>query len=151
MSDKAIFKRLAKRLESFRDEMIDLQTKLCAIPAISPTSGGEGEAKKAEFLESYLRDSGFQDISVIKAPDPEAPQGYRPNILAFYRGHSSQKTIWVMTHMDVVPPGELSLWRADPFKAWVEKGRIYGRGVEDNQQDMVASIFAVKAFMAENL
>ncbi|MCI4444511.1 MAG: M20 family metallo-hydrolase, partial [Candidatus Aminicenantes bacterium] len=118
---------------------------------ISPTSGGEGEAKKAEFLESYLRDSGFQDISVIKAPDPEAPQGYRPNILAFYRGHSSQKTIWVMTHMDVVPPGELSLWRADPFKAWVEKGRIYGRGVEDNQQDMVASIFAVKAFMAENL
>jgi Acetylornithine deacetylase/Succinyl-diaminopimelate desuccinylase and related deacylases len=56
-----------------------------------------------------------------------------------------------MTHMDVVPPGELSLWRADPFKAWVEKGRIYGRGVEDNQQDMVASIFAVKAFMAENL
>ncbi|MBC7362809.1 MAG: M20 family metallo-hydrolase [Candidatus Aminicenantes bacterium] len=151
MFDKKVFTRLSKRLDSFRDEMIELQMKLCAIPAISPASGGEGEAKKAEFLESYLKKCGFSDITVIKAPDIDAPQGYRPNILAFYRGQSSKKTIWVMTHMDVVPPGELSLWRGDPFKAWVEKGRIYGRGVEDNQQDMVASIFAVKAFIAENI
>ena len=53
-----------------------------------------------------------------------------------------------MTHTDVVPPGELSLWSGDPFKPWVEAGKIFGRGVEDNQQDLVASIFAVKAFQA---
>jgi succinyl-diaminopimelate desuccinylase len=81
----------------------------------------------------------------------DAPSGYRPNILATFRGKSSAKTIWVMTHMDVVPPGELSLWRGDPFHPWVEAGKIYGRGVEDNQQDMVASIFAVKAFQAEGI
>jgi len=56
-----------------------------------------------------------------------------------------------MTHMDVVPPGELALWRGDPFRAWVEGGKIYGRGVEDNQQDLVASIFALKACLAENI
>ena len=56
-----------------------------------------------------------------------------------------------MTHMDIVPPGELAQWRGDPFKAWVEGGKIFGRGVEDNQQDLVASLFAVKAFQAENL
>jgi succinyl-diaminopimelate desuccinylase len=50
-----------------------------------------------------------------------------------------------------VPPGELSLWRGNPYKAWVERGRVHGRGVEDNQQDMVASLFAVKAFQAEGL
>jgi len=151
MPEKKIFNRLAKRLESMRDEMIELQMKLCAIPAIAPASGGEGEAKKAEFLENYLRQSGFTDLQLIKAPDVEAPSGYRPNILAFYRGHDSSRTVWVMTHLDVVPPGELAQWRGDPFKAWVEKGRIYGRGVEDNQQDMVASIFAVKALIAEGL
>ncbi|HDT12744.1 MAG TPA: M20 family metallo-hydrolase, partial [Candidatus Aminicenantes bacterium] len=79
------------------------------------------------------------------------PSGYRPNILAYYRGQSGDRTVWVMTHTDVVPPGELSLWRGDPFKAWVESGRIYGRGVEDNQQDMVASLFAVKALQAEGI
>lgn len=151
MPDKKNFNRLAKRIESFRQEMVDLQVKLCAIPAISPASGGEGEARKAEFLESYLRQCGFNEIMVVKAPDEEAPSGYRPNILAFLRGRNSSKTIWVMTHMDVVPAGDLSQWRGDPFKAWVEKGRIYGRGVEDNQQDMVASIFAARALMAENL
>lgn len=146
-----LFSRLAKRIESFRDEMIDLQMKLCAIPAIAPSSGGEGEARKAEFLENFLRQSGIPEVKVIKAPDIEAPAGYRPNIIAIYPGKNSTRTIWVMTHLDVVPPGDLSLWRGDPFKAWVEKGRIYGRGVEDNQQDMVASIFAIKALIAENV
>ncbi|HPU93537.1 MAG TPA: M20 family metallo-hydrolase, partial [Candidatus Saccharicenans sp.] len=122
MPDKKLFSRLVKRLDSFRDEMIELQTRLCAIPAIAPSSGGEGEAKKAEFLESYLRKSGINDIKVIKAPDQEAPAGYRPNLLTFFPGESSKKTIWIMTHMDVVPPGELALWRGDPFRAWVEGG-----------------------------
>ncbi len=143
--------KIAERIDSFRDEMIDLQIKLCALPAISPASGGEGEEKKAEVLIDFIKKSGFHDFQVIKAPDLDAPSGYRPNILAFFKGKSSAKTIWIMTHMDVVPPGELSLWKGDPFKAWIEEGKIYGRGVEDNQQDMVASLYAVKAFHEENI
>jgi succinyl-diaminopimelate desuccinylase len=145
------FEKIAKRLDSFRDEMIDLQIKLCGLPAIAPSSGGEGETKKAEFLLNFLKRSGFQDITLLKAPDLEAPAGYRPNILAWYKGRNSSRTVWVMTHMDVVPAGELSQWRGDPFKAWLEGGKIFGRGTEDNQQDMVASLFAVKAFREERV
>jgi len=151
MNPDAIFDKLARRIEKYRDEMVDLQMKLCAIPAIAPSSGGEGEAKKAEFLVDWLMANGFVDITLIKAPDLDAPAGYRPNILAYYRGRSQARTVWVMTHTDIVPPGELSLWRGDPYKAWVESGRIHGRGVEDNQQDMVASLFAVKALKAEGI
>ena len=151
MNPDVTYEKLARRIEKYRDEMVDLQMKLCAIPAIAPSSGGEGEAKKADFLVDWLQANGFVDISVVKAPDLDAPAGYRPNILAYYRGKSHTKTVWVMTHMDIVPPGELSLWRGDPFKAWVEKGRVHGRGVEDNQQDMVASLFAVKALRAEGI
>ncbi|MCJ7587138.1 MAG: M20 family metallo-hydrolase [Candidatus Aminicenantes bacterium] len=145
------FDRIAKRIDSFRDEMIDCQIKLCAIPALAPQSGGEGEARKAEFLLGYLKPNGWSDIQLIKAPDLETPAGYRPNIIALYKGRSSARTIWIMTHMDIVPPGEQSLWQGDPYKAWVEDGKIFGRGVEDNQQDMVASLFAVKAFRAEGI
>jgi len=145
------FLRVSKRIEQFRDEMVDLQVRLCALPAIAPSSGGEGESRKAEFLASFLRDNGFEGLTLIKAPDLDAPDGYRPNLLAVYKGRSAARTNWVMTHLDVVPPGELAMWRGDPFKAWVEKGRVYGRGVEDNQQDMVASLFALKAFRAEGL
>jgi succinyl-diaminopimelate desuccinylase len=143
--------KITKRIESYRNEMIDMQIKLCAKPSISPTSGGEGEVEKAEILIDFLKKNGFSDLEVIKAPDLDAPSGYRPNILAFFKGKSSSKTIWIMTHMDVVPPGELAQWRGDPFKAWVEEGKIYGRGVEDNQQDMVASLYAIKAFHEEGL
>lgn len=145
------FHKISKRLDSFRDEMINMQIKLCAIPAIAPSNGGEGEVKKAEFLLDFLKEAQAGDIEVIKAPDLDAPCGYRPNVLAFFKGKNSSKTVWIMTHTDVVPPGEVSLWKGDPFKAWVQGGKIYGRGVEDNQQDMVASLYAIKAFQAEKI
>ncbi len=143
--------KISDRIDSFRDEMIDMQIKLCSFPAISPASGGEGEIKKAEHLNNFLKLNGYSDITTLKAPDLDAPVGYRPNILALYKGKSSAKTIWIMTHMDIVPPGELELWNGHPYKAWVEEGKIYGRGVEDNQQDMVASLFALKAFFEEGI
>ena len=145
------FERIEARIESFRDRMVDMQIKLGSIPAISPTSGGEGEAKKAEVLLAFLKENGFDDIQIIKVPDFDVPSGYRPNILAFVKGRDDSKTIWIMTHMDTVPPGELALWSGNPFKPWIEEGKIYGRGVEDNQQDLVASLFAIKAFREEKI
>jgi succinyl-diaminopimelate desuccinylase len=145
------FQRISRRIDRFRDEMINLQIELCAIPALSPSVGGEGEGRKAEVLLNFLKALPCHEIEVVKAPDVEAPSGYRPNILALFPGKNPSRTIWVMTHADVVPPGELSQWKGDPFKAWVEGGKIYGRGVEDNQQDMVASLFAVKAFLTEKI
>jgi succinyl-diaminopimelate desuccinylase len=145
------FTRLAKRIDSFRDEMVNMQIKLCALPSVSPASGGEGEVQKAQFLAGFLKQVPFDNIELINAPDMEAPAGYRPNILAVANGHQSARTVWIMTHMDVVPPGELAQWSGDPFKAWVKGGKVYGRGVEDNQQDMVASLFAVKALRAEKI
>jgi succinyl-diaminopimelate desuccinylase len=47
--------------------------------------------------------------------------------------------------MDIVPPGSRNLWNTDPFQATVIDDKIYGRGTEDNQQELVASIAAVKA------
>jgi succinyl-diaminopimelate desuccinylase len=145
------FERISKRLDSYRNAMVDLQIAFASIPAISPASGGVGEARKAEAILPFLRENGFSDIEILKAPDLDAPDGYRPNVLAYFRGRNSDRTIWIMTHTDVVPPGELALWDGDPFRPWVKGGKIYGRGVEDNQQDLVASLFAVKAFRDEGI
>jgi len=143
--------RIYRRIDSYRDEMTNLQIRLCALPAVSPHNGGEGETRKAEFLADWISSIGFDSLDLIKAPDLDAPSGFRPNILAVFKGRNSDRTVWIMTHMDVVPPGELSSWRGHPFRAWVERGRIYGRGTEDNQQDLVASLFAVKAFHDEGI
>lgn len=145
------FEKIARRIDSFRDEMINFQIKLASVPAIAPVNGGQGEGEKARFLLNFLQENGFENIEVIKAPDLDTPEGYRPNVVARVRGKSSKRTIWIMTHMDIVPPGDLAQWEGDPFKPWVKEGKIYGRGVEDNQQAMVASLFALRAFLVEKI
>jgi succinyl-diaminopimelate desuccinylase len=139
---------LLKKIESSRDAVIEWQRELTAIPAISPLSDGQGELDKAVYLESELRKLSFDEIKRYDAPDPKAKGGVRPNIVARYKGtKGGAKTLWLMSHLDIVPPGERSMWRTDPYKIHVDGDRIYGRGVEDNQQAVVASLVLAKSMM----
>ena len=141
-------KDLLKKIDGYRDFIIDLQTKMTACPAITPhEKGGLGEAAKAEVLLKALKAMKFDEIDVLEAKDPASPTGVRPNIVAKYYGQNRKKTLWVMAHMDVVPPGDLSMWKTDPFKAVVKGDKIYGRGTEDNQQGLMSGLLAVKAMM----
>jgi len=137
-------KDLWKKIDSYRDEMVSAQIDLCARKAISPESGGEGECDKAELAKKLV--SFADEIEEYDAEDERAKNGMRPNIVARIHGKDRSRAIWIMSHMDVVPEGDPSLWNTDPFKAIVKEGRIYGRGVEDNQQALVSSLFAAKAF-----
>lgn len=134
-----------------RDLAIDLQRGLTAIPALDPRSGGEGEWDKAQWLEAALRRLPFDEIQRYDCPHAEAKHGLRPNLVCRYRGQDSSRTLWIMTHLDVVPPGDLAQWRTDPFVLHVADGKLYGRGTEDNQQGLVASIVCVKAMMDAGL
>ena len=134
------------RIDALRGEMIAMQTRLTALPAIGPESGGQGEAAKAAYLKGELERLGLI-VEDYPAPDPAAPSGVRPNLVARPRGTQTDSRVWILTHTDIVPPGERRLWRHDPFTAVLEGDRLYGRGTEDNQQSMVASIFAVRALL----
>ncbi|MFQ3619345.1 MAG: M20 family metallo-hydrolase [Spirochaetales bacterium] len=123
-------------------EMVELQKLLTSIPAIAPESGGEGEQKKAEALVQWLKQHTPFLVESFSVPDLRVPNGSRPNILATLPGKQKSPAFWVLTHLDVVPPGDLSLWRSNPYTLVEEGGKLYGRGVEDNQQGLVCSIFA---------
>ena len=141
-------KELFKKIDGYRDFIIDIQTKMTACPAITPhTEGGLGESAKAAVLLEALKKMKFDEIKVINIKDSKSPTGVRPNIVAKYYGKNRQKTFWVMAHMDVVPPGDLSMWKTDPYKVVVKGDKIYGRGTEDNQQGLVSGLLAVKAMM----
>src|SRR5271157_1390777 len=145
------FQRIIQRIDSYKDAMIKLQIDLTAIPAMSPDNGGDGEFNRAQFISKCLIDMNFPNLVQIDAPDSRTSSGVRPNLVATIPGNNPQKTVWIMTHMDIVPPGELELWDEDPFKCYVKDDRVYGRGTEDNQQDLVSSIFAAKAFLDEGI
>ncbi|UCG51020.1 MAG: M20 family metallo-hydrolase [Candidatus Latescibacterota bacterium] len=144
--DKTSLKKVTKAIDGYKKEVIRLQTELCKIPALGPENDGEGEVKKAAYLTSYLKSVGFKNVKQYNAPDKRVPCGYRPNIVALFPGEVTSPRVWIMTHMDVVPPGDLSMWTGDPWKVRVKGDKLYGRGCEDNQQGMVSSLLAAKAF-----
>ena len=136
--------KVFEALDKSRDDMVRDLADLCRIPAIEPASGGEGEGKKAEHLASVLKGMGLK-VERVDAPDDRVPSGKRPNLVAKVGKGSGR--LWLLTHMDVVPPGERSAWRCDPFDPKVIDGRLYGRGVEDNGQATIATIHALRAVL----
>jgi succinyl-diaminopimelate desuccinylase len=144
-------KELARVIESYRNEMVNTLMSLIEVPAIGPDNGGEGELDKALRLQELIREWPFDKVERVDVPDQRAKGGVRPNILAYYYGEAGAESqrLWILTHLDVVPPGDLSQWTVtEPFKPLVKDGKVYGRGSEDNGQSMVASLYAVKALMS---
>ena len=148
--------RLFSLIDTLEPLAIELETELCKWPAISPDSGGEGELDKFIFFEAWLKKQGITELQRFDAPDPRAKGGLRPNLIATIEGTESNKgCFWIMSHMDVVPPGEISLWHSDPWNAILgqadNKKCIIGRGVEDNQQGLVSSVLAAIALNKLNI
>lgn len=138
--------RIFAEIENQKNEMTRVLIELIRVPAIAPENGGEGETEKVEKLTQVLTRIGFDKIERFDAEDARVPSKKRPNVIAYCYGENRSEKIWIITHLDVVPPGEESLWTSTrPFEPTVKENRIYGRGSEDNGQSMVASIFAVKA------
>ena len=129
-------------LNNSRRDIVSLQTLLTSIPAIAPEGGGDGESKKCDALEAWLKAKGFSNIERFEAPDSRVSSGSRPSLVVTIPGRDDSKSIWVMAHMDVVPTGDLSLWNTDPWKLVEKDGKLYGRGVEDNQQGLCSAVFA---------
>ena len=135
------------KIDGYRREIIDFQTQITKIPALSPEIGGDGELEKAEYVRDWIvRHLRPYDLQEYRAPDERVSCGYRPNLVATFRGKSNKQTVWIMTHLDVVPPGDLSRWSGDPWSVRVDGDKLIGRGVEDNQQGLTSSFFAIKAF-----
>lgn len=141
MSTDTVF----KEIERMRNEMTETLMELVRVPAIAPESGGDGESKRAEKLVQILKTMGFEDIQHVDADDERVPSRKRPNLITYLNGQTKER-LWIVTHLDVVPAGEEALWTVTkPFDPLVKDGKIYGRGTEDNLQEMVASIYAAKA------
>ncbi|MBF0524091.1 MAG: M20 family metallo-hydrolase [Deltaproteobacteria bacterium] len=138
-------------LNELTGEMIELQRGLTGIPALGPESGGQGEKEKADFLAEWVGRLAPDSLDVINAPDDRVACGYRPNLVAQWKGRKPGPKTWILTHTDVVPPGGMDLWETDPYTLMVKDGRIYGRGVEDNQHALVSSLFAVRAIRQAGL
>ncbi len=169
---------LLQFIENSADECVALQKLLTSHKALAPENGGDGEWEKCAALEEFLRAHGITNLERFDAPDSRALHGRRPNLIATIPGkkqpvaaaslacdssgssgagslglanNQGSGAIWVIAHMDVVPVGNLADWKTDPWTVVEKDGKLFGRGVEDNQQGLCSAFAAAWAFIANGI
>ena len=112
---------------------VALTAELIRCPSVTPAEGGA-----IALVEARLAAAGFRTVRVD-----------RNGIANLYaRWGTSGPVLGFNGHTDVVPPGDASRWRHDPFAAVVEDGRIYGRGAADMKSGVAAFVAAAIDFVA---
>ena len=121
-----------------RDEIVEIVCDLVRQNTVNPP-GNEYLCK--EIVSRCLRSLGMEISYYEKEPG-------RTNVVG--RIGSGAKSIGFVSHMDVVPPGELEQWQTPPFEPTLQDGRIYGRGTLDDKGSFACAYSACKAFLAEH-
>jgi succinyl-diaminopimelate desuccinylase len=116
-----------------------LAQSLLRCPSVTPEEGGA-----LAFIEAVLKEAGFEVhrpvFSEPGTPDVE-------NLYARYG--SGEPYLLFAGHTDVVPPGDVSRWRHDPFSGEIEGGELYGRGAVDMKGGIACMMAAALDFIRE--
>ncbi len=55
------------------------------------------------------------------------------------------EVLGILSHVDVVPPGDLSAWNSDPFTLTEKDGFLQGRGVADDKGPLLSCLYGMYA------
>ncbi len=94
----------------------------------------------ANIISQRMRELGMR-IEVLDPKDLVGDGLSRPNVIGTL-DMGADETIGLVTHYDVVPPGEG--WTKPPFKLTIEGGKAFGRGVADDKSSIAAALGALK-------
>ena len=92
-----------------------------------------------KYIDSFLSKLGFK-TEYIKYGDVQ-------NIISTY-GEKSPCLVFV-GHTDVVPPGDLSQWKTNPYTLLQDSGMLIGRGTADMKGGIACFMSAVKDHLSE--
>jgi succinyl-diaminopimelate desuccinylase len=105
-------------------DIIRILKRLVQFPTVNPP-GRTKEIINFLVSEVFKESDGF-----INEIIPYQKRNIELHNLVSKIGTGPQKII-LSGHLDVVPAGDLSLWRYPPFSAEIEDGKLYGRGACD--------------------
>jgi succinyl-diaminopimelate desuccinylase len=121
------------------DDPVQLLKALIACPSVTPEPAGA-----LDVLDTALTGLGFITTHLRFEGDGSYPVD---NLFAV-RGNSGRRLLFA-GHTDVVPPGDLADWIADPFAPREADGKLYGRGAADMKSGIAAFIAAAASIPAD--
>lgn len=137
-------------VEKRRAETVELLAATIRVPSVTGKEGLVGplyaDVLGQMGLEVQLQ---YADVAVVAPHYPfletEPDLGSRPNVIARWPGRLGDRTLAIIGHMDVVTPGDESLWETPPFTPTIRDGKMFGRGTADMKGGLAATIAAVRA------
>ncbi len=121
-----------------KKHLVELTQTLINIRSDNPESS---EREIASFVKKFLLDLGLK-------PRIYEFKKNRSNVVASLRGSNSNLNLLVTPHLDTVTAG--NNWKYPPFKAVINKGKIYGRGASDDKGNLAVSLAVIKSLIEEN-
>jgi len=138
--------KLIERIESKREELVELTCDLVKIPTVNPP--GEYYTDCAQFLGQRLADRNFQVQYFRAEGTPGDSDRYpRMNVVARFENSKPGSCVHFNSHIDVVAVG--ANWNHEPLACDVIDNRIYGRGTCDMKGGLAASVIAVESLLEE--
>ncbi|MGO4573152.1 succinyl-diaminopimelate desuccinylase [Microvirga sp. 2TAF3] len=116
-----------------------LAQSLLRCPSVTPAEGGA-----LAFIESVLREAGFE-VHRLVFSEPGTPDV--ENLYARYG--KGEPYLLFAGHTDVVPPGDVSRWRHDPFGGVIDGSELHGRGAVDMKGGVACMMAGALAFIRE--
>ncbi len=124
-----------ENIDENREKALNRLSELVRIPSISAEQKG---AECADALIDIIKKE--LNFNTRKVPTSGAPVVYAES------GSDAETTLLFYNHYDVQPVDPLEEWNTPPFEPAIQEGKMYGRGVEDNKGNIIARIFAIKAY-----
>lgn len=118
---------LHRLVQGAKERIIRFAQALVRTPSLT---GQEGEA--AALVQRELERLGCDEITVDEAG----------NVLGRLRGGPGRRVL-LHAHLDVVDPGDPSLWCHGPFSGAIEEGCLWGRGAADDKGSVAAQVYAL--------
>jgi len=152
--DRKILRRID---ENAGDEFAFLRD-LIKVPSL-PGTRAEGQAQrvvrnKLQQIAGITIDEWEPDLRAINRyryhPIRERTDGWnydgRPVVVGMMDG-SSERSLILNAHIDVVSPEPLSAWTTSPWDAGTSGGKMFGRGANDTKGGLASIIYAVKSLV----
>lgn len=131
------------------DALVATASDLVRIPS---WDGQESAAQR--FMADAMRSVGLRtdvwtlDLEAVARHEHHATEIERSEALGVVGTLGAEgggRSLILNGHVDVVPPGDVSLWTRPPFSGEVALGRLHGRGALDMKGGLVAGLFALDA------
>ena len=147
-TDSTRLERLFSRIDSHRDDLVELTRALVRLPTINPP--GDAYTACAELIGRRLAARGFavDYLRAVGVPG-DSERHPRTNVVARVEGTGAGPCVHFNGHIDVVEAGQN--WTVDPFAGVVRDGKVYGRGTCDMKGGIAASIVAAEAILEEGI